>query len=100
MPRSGWIVFICPSERGINEKDRSLCVLGVLSEAGGNSLKLKLTIYDVFYFMLSLVTFILSRKKGLEPLTLSWYFIAKSLSDTAIERNAQSDVICYKLLAI
>jgi len=49
------IVFICPAERGINEKGRSLCVLGVLSEAGGNSLKLKLTIYDVIYFMHSVV---------------------------------------------
>jgi hypothetical protein len=47
--------FHLPASQRQMEKDRSLCVLGVLSEAGGNSLKLKLTIYDVIYFMHSVV---------------------------------------------
>jgi hypothetical protein len=41
--------FHLPASQRQMKKDISLCVLSVLSEAGGNSLKLKLTIYDVIY---------------------------------------------------
>jgi hypothetical protein len=47
--------FHLPASQRQMKKDRSLCVLGVLSVAGGNSLKLKLTIYDLIYFMHSVV---------------------------------------------
>jgi hypothetical protein len=47
--------FHLPASQRQMKKDISLCVLSALSEAGGNSFKLKITTYYVFYFMHSIV---------------------------------------------